>query len=541
MLADMPAPRTSRRGRVATAVAALVAAVALLGPASPLAAHAVLLSASPPPGSLLETPPAEVTVTFSEPVSAEADSIVVIDAEGTVVSGPAEGRGATVVAPLESADTGWHAVSWWAVSDDGHPVSGAWTFRIGAGDDTAPDGLEDRAAAASRASTTARWTFFVSQWASTLAAVVVVGTAFVALVLGLRRVLVPLWLASACAGALLSLLAAGSNGPYASVSGDWFGGPASDHFVGRALLLAVVAVLVGVLGRRAGTDDRPVPPSARLAVALLAAGALAVPVLVGHTSTAGTVATVAVMAHLVVAGSWLGATPAMLLVVARGTSRARDLATFSRAATFLLAATVVGGATAVQVLTGGLGNATPSWAWALFAKVALVGVAVTAGAWNRWNVVPRADELPRPEATIALKVEALALVGVVVASMALTHNGPPSTELLDESGPVVVDVTEADVRVQFILDPGRVGTNDIHLFLLDEVGMPIEVEEVTVSIESEALGVGRIEQPLTRLGAGHHTGSTGDLGRAGEWEVHVVVRPDPFSQVEVRETMRIRP
>jgi copper transport protein len=541
MLASMhhhirPAPRL-----LIPVVAALVAALTAVGPASPASAHAVLVSTSPPPGALLDAAPAEVTVTLNETVSAESDSIVVIDAEGRVVSGPAEARGATIVAPIEAGTTGWHAVSWWAVSADGHPVSGAWTFRIGAGDDTAPEGLEERAAASVRPDETTRWAYFVAQWASTLATVVAAGTAFVALVLGTRRELSLLWLGSAVTGALLSLLAAGLNGPYSAVSAGWFDGPASDHLLARALLLGVVVVLVGTPTRPRGGRPPEVAVAPRIAVLVLSAAALAAPVLVGHTSSKGPGATLAVVAHLAVAGSWLGGTPALLLATSRSTTRSRDLAAFSRAATWLLAATLVAGAAGVQLLTDGLPNASKNWAWALFAKIALVGVAVTAGTWTRVNVVPRADELPRSEATLALKVEALALVGVVVASMALTHHGPPSTDGVATAGPAVVDVTDAGVRVQLIVDPARVGDNDVHLFLLDEVGMPLDVTEVTVAIRSDELGVGRIELELAQLGAGHHSATIGDFGRAGDWEVQVVVRPDPFSQVELTGTIRIRP
>jgi copper transport protein len=540
MLAVMTGSVRRRLGRFALAGAALAGAVALLAPASPLAAHAVLISANPPPGSLLEEAPAEVTVTFSEVVTAEADSIVVIDAEGTVVSSPAEGRGTSVSATLDTGATGWHAVSWWVVSTDGHPVSGAWTFRIGDGDDEAPDGLEDRAAAAARSSEVARWAYYLTQWASTLAAIVTVGCAFVALVLGVRPSIVGLWLSAAGAGAVWSVAAAAANGPYASVSGTVFGGPASDHYMGRALLLAVATGLVIALRGRHRTPERSTPTTARLAMLTLTLGALGLPVLVGHTSTEGTVATAAVIAHLAVAGAWLGATPAMLLVVRHGPSRSADLAAFSRAATWLLAGTVVAGGASVQLLTGGFGNATQSWGWTLFVKIALVGVAITAGAWNRWNVVPHADELPLPRATSALRIEVLALVGIVAASIALTHNGPPSIESPAARGPAIIDVTTDDqVRIQLIVDPARVGANDLHLFLLDGIGMPIDVEEVTLTLASESLGVGRIDQELSNLGAGHYSGRTDDLGLAGDWEVHVVVRPDRFSQVEVRETIRV--
>jgi copper transport protein len=538
MLARMARPTIRRLALVALAGAMAVALLPLLGPARPVEAHAVVISTSPPAGALLERAPAEVVVAFTEPVTAEPDSIVVIDAEGAVASGPAEARGTSVVASLDAGSSGWHAVSWWVVSTDGHPISGAWTFRVGEGDDLAPEGLEARAAAAARSSDTARWAFFVTQWFSTLAAVVAVGTVFVITLLGFTRPLTPLALGSTVLAAVTSVLAAGTNGPYASVSRGWFDGPASDHLLGRAALFAVVAVVLAATRPRA--DRPPGPVLARAATLVLATGGLVLPVLTGHARAEGDAATLVVMLHLVVAAAWLGATPAMLLLVRQGGSVQHPLAVFSRAATWLLAGAVAAGGAGVWMLTGGLGNASQAWVWALFVKVSLVGVAVTAGAWNRWNVVPRADELPRPQATVALRVEAIAVVLIVAASLALTHNGPPQATEIGRGGPVVVDAALSDgLRMQLIVDPARVGANDIHLFLLDPTGMPVEVEEVTVTLSSAELGVGRIEQALSNLGAGHYSGRSTDLGSGGTWELHLVIRPDPFSQVDRTESFEV--
>lgn len=537
---------------------ALVAVLAwpLVGPPSAVDAHAVVVSVSPPPGSLLESAPGEVVVNFNEPVSVDDRSIVVIDADGNQVSGPAVSGGATVTAPLDAGTTGWHAVSWYAVSADGHPVSGAWTFRVGDGDAAAPEGLEQRAAAASQPSEVSRWAFYLAQWLSTIAAVVVVGSLFVALLSpdGVAR-----WKLAVCTatvGAAASALAAGLNGPYASVGSGWFDGPATGEYLLRAVALATV-----VIGLAATAPRRPSPrprPVGAVLVALAAAG-LAMPALTGHASAEGTTATVAVMAHLAVAGCWLGGIPALLLAVQRREPDASALlARFSRAATWVLAATIVGGLSATWALTGGPGNVSQTWGWALFVKVSLIGVAVTAGAWNRWNVVPHlgdsgavgdrsdpdAEARPAPvaEARPALAIEALALVGVVIASIALTHNGPPQTAPGADRGPVVIDeVLEGDVRLQLIVDPARVGANDVHLFVLDTGGMPLDVAEVSTTIRSDAAGIGRIEVPFTNLGAGHYTTRIDDFGIVGTWQVEVVVRPDSFTEVVLADEVEIAP
>jgi copper transport protein len=532
-----PITRAPTAIRLGTTVLAVVSMWLVLGPAEVAGAHAAVVSTNPPAGSVLDAAPAEVIITFTEPVTIQPDSVVVVDADGTVVSEPASAQGLTISAPISMDLAGWHAVSWSAVSTDGHPISGAWTFRVGEGDDTAPDGLEARAAAASRTSDTARWSFFVSQWASTLAIAVLVGTMFVIALVGYLPRLVPLALGTAAIAAVTSVLAAGSNGPYSAVGNGWFAGPASGEYAGRAILAATVLVVAwGVRPRRPGDLERPL--LARASPLVLAAIAFGLPVLSGHAANEGGTATMAVMAHLAVAGCWLGAIPAMYLVVRDGGRH--HLAAFSRAATWLLAGVLVAGGASVLLLTGGLTNATQSWGWALFAKFGLLGVAIAAGAWNRWRVVPQVDQIDRRNLTVGMRVEAVTLVLVIAASVAMTHNGPPRERSAD--GPLILDVRPSDnLEVQLIVDPARVGTNDIHLFVLGEGDQPIDAEEVAVTLSSPELEVGPIEQTVTYLGAGHYTTRTDDLGRPGEWQIDVTIRPDPFTQSDLSEVVQVRP
>lgn len=536
MLAGMVHRRRSARASIL--ILLLGGLAVLVAPATPVAAHAVVIGTSPGTGEVLAQAPAEVSVSFNESVSIEADSIVVINADGTVVSQAATATGATISAAVDPTTTGWHAVSWWAVSNDGHPVSGAWTFRVGEGDETAPDGLEDQAAAAATPSASARWAFTIFQWASTLAAVIAAGTAFAMATIGYRRTLGPLTLGAATVGSVLALATAATNGPYTAVSLSWFAGPASNHHLARATLLALAVIVIAITRSRA--DDTAGPEWSGLVPFGLAAAALCVPVLVGHTSTSGGPATVGVMSHLVLGGAWLGATPAVLHLLRAGAPPRAVLASFSRAATWLLALTLVAGTASVIVLSGGPGNMARAWGFTLFVKIALVGVAITAGAWNRWNVLPHADKLPRRQASAAVGVEVVALALIVAASVALTHNGPPRADLAMSSGPAIVDEEVDDLRLQLIIDPALTGSNEIHLFILDTAGVPRSVEEATVTLSSPELGVREIEQRLTDLGAGHYMGTTEDLGLAGTWQAHVVVRPDRFSQSELTETFEVR-
>ncbi|MGE7435865.1 copper resistance CopC/CopD family protein [Kitasatospora sp. NPDC001175] len=124
--------------RLGALVAALGAAlVLLLGTAGPAAAHAALVSTDPAQNSVVPQAPTAVTLTFSEGVSLSADSVRVLSPTGQQVDAgnPShlDGKNDTARVSLNSGlANGTYTVAWRAVSEDSHPVGGAFTFSIGA-------------------------------------------------------------------------------------------------------------------------------------------------------------------------------------------------------------------------------------------------------------------------------------------------------------------------------------------------------------------------------------------------------------------------
>ncbi|MFB6581873.1 copper resistance CopC/CopD family protein [Streptomyces sp. NPDC056402] len=140
MTATAPAPSTARATaflpRLALVLATLLAA--LFTAAAPATAHAALTASDPKDGAVVATAPAQVTLSFSEQVAMGDDSIRVLDPQGKRVdtgelrdmcSGNTIRYGTTLHAGLPN---GTYTVAWQAVSADSHPISGAFTFSIGA-------------------------------------------------------------------------------------------------------------------------------------------------------------------------------------------------------------------------------------------------------------------------------------------------------------------------------------------------------------------------------------------------------------------------
>jgi hypothetical protein len=282
---------------------------------------------------------------------------------------------------------------------------------------------------------------------------------------------------------VFSVLAAGLNGPQISPETAWFDGPASKYYLARAAALAVGS---GFLW----SSWRHNPVVLRLCAAIVLAAGLSVTVLSGHARADGKVTALVVMAHLVIAGAWLGALPAVLLAVWRGGGEAQTvLSRFSRAAVWLAGGVLLVGSIGAWMLSGGLDTIAQRWGALLIAKVALVVVAILIGGWTRFNVLKDWASRSLREIRVPVVAEVVLFGAIVAASIALTHNGPPDEPQV--AGPVELSVNDAaaEVVVSLVIDPGVVGTNDIHLYVTEPSGLPVEVEEATVELSAPDLGI----------------------------------------------------
>jgi copper transport protein len=128
------------RPRAVAAVLLLLATsvAVLLATAAPAAAHASLLGTSPGSDEVLAEAPAEVVLTFSEDVATSGDAIRVLDPagkrsdDGEIGRRSADTGTAYGVGLADGLADGTYTVAWHVVSTDGHPISGAFVFSIGA-------------------------------------------------------------------------------------------------------------------------------------------------------------------------------------------------------------------------------------------------------------------------------------------------------------------------------------------------------------------------------------------------------------------------
>lgn len=546
--------RPIRSVRLLRALAILAfALLAALVPARAASAHAELVATDPADGSVVDQAPEALTMQFSEGVSVRPDGIRVLDATGERVdAGSASADGSDVTVPLDGkvAD-GTYVVAWRAVSADGHPIRGSYTFSVG--EETA---VADGVASGAFGGGSDRAYEIVDALARAVAYLGVLGAAgYVLIASALRRdddpspVGRPTTVAACVALAAILLqvplqgaLATGRG--LASITDASVLSLAIADGMGWAALVTALGLLAVII-----TSGLPWEGAARR-VGL--AGAALAPlgfVLTGHTRTMSpaVVGYLADLAHVAAAAVWFGGLIAVVVAVRR---RRRDdapleaaeaIARFSGWAAVTAAVLIVAGVALSWIQVGSLDALTTTlYGRLLMAKTALVLVVLAAAGWNRFRLVPQVAAAAIEDPPVddgagwrtllrLVRVE-VALLVVVLVVTAVLANVTPAKESVDK-GPVTVSAPFGEGSVDVTVDPAKAGRNNVHIYLFDQDGRPDDdFDGATVSLELPSQGLGPFNRDAVDAGNGHYQLVATDLPLAGTWSMTIKVKVDRFTE-----------
>jgi copper transport protein len=515
-------------------------AVAVLLPARPAAAHAVLAGSDPANGASLSRVPAVVVLRFSEDLSATASTARLMDAAGTPVAGarivanPDRRRELSVRIPPLAA--GSYAVVWQVSGgSDGHPTSGILVFTVEPGATRATGGPADQHGGGTLESVL-RWLRLV------LLAGLVAGLALAGLILApaaagdparllvgmaqpiRRRVLA---IAAVCSGAAACVALAGLG---------W--GPPDARRLGQVAAFAL-AVPVLLALRRALAWPLPGRYPLRggwLLAAGLTAGACLLEAAVGGTATRPDGRALAVAAagvHVFTGCLVVGLVGILAALLWRpgpaGVQRAAVVRSCRRP---LVRLTVVGAALATATGLYGAGydvgsvDQLPHTAggWLLLVRAALVLVGcwlLLAGAarlyrWGRPTAALR--RLPSRPLLAASLACGLALLATGVAADAVGTAQPARAAA---ASPMIRDGRLDDLVVSVSVVPNRPGPNGFTVTVASSRRpAPAPVEQVALTYPD---GGGSVAVALAAVGSGRFFG-TATLGQAGIASLVVVVR-----------------
>ncbi|MEV1158593.1 copper resistance protein CopC [Micromonospora chokoriensis] len=542
--------------RLAVAAGLLVTVGALLiAPATSASAHAVLQSSSPAASSVVPSGPSEVVLTFSESVRKVPGKIRIIAPDGSRADRGEPAFDSTVVTIPVSPDAGrgTYLVSFRVISADSHPVSGAFTYSVGApstppadsgGDDSRADPVVSTAVKVARFLGYAGLVLLVGPvlvlaalWPQRLSRRGPTRLAWTGLGLVTVATLADLWLQVPYTGGGGLFEVSGEG--FGTVFGSPFG---AAHLVRLGLLAASVFLLRPMLARPAGRTDA-------IILAVLGVAALLTWPLAGHpaASPAPAVSVVVDAVHLGSMAVWLGGL-LMLAVFLLRQADERELSAilpiWSRWAALAVSALLLGGT--VQAL---IEVATPqalvstTYGRLLLAKIALFAVVIGVAAYSRQLVRSRvAAQRPVPVRR-AVWVE-LAVTAVVLGLSATLVQTPPARTASAESsdvsaGQFTTSLTSTLYTMQVELSPAERGNNSIHLYAYSKDNLPLPVKEWRATVALPSAGIEPIEVPLLPLTDNHAYGDI-SLPAAGEWQLKITARTTDIDQATVTATVPIR-
>lgn len=426
--------RQAAAPRVRTLLLLFVAVVGgLLAGAGPVSAHAALTGSDPQQGAVVEAAPAQVSLTFSEAVALSDGSVRVYDPKGEQVDTGATSDlgGNTYAVKLHAGlPDGTFTVTYQVVSADSHPVSGAFTFSVGAPSETTV-AVPDREAGGGAVGGLYGFARYAAYAGFT---VLVGGAAFVlacwprgAGVRPVQRLVVSGWL-TLTAATLAMLLMRGSYTGSGSIGdifdldllGDVLQTKTGAALVSRLLLLAAAALFIAVLfgayvrrdedasgtdadagaelderhgGAEAGAEKRDLTFGLAVGGSVVAAGLAASWAMAEHASTGiqPGIAMPVDMLHLLAVAVWLGGLAALLMALFRAPAETpvetRAVRRFSRIAFASVLVLALTGLYQSWRQVGSWSALTgTAYGQLLLVKIALVAVLVgIAGFSRRWT------------------------------------------------------------------------------------------------------------------------------------------------------------
>jgi copper transport protein len=400
----------------------------------------------------------------------------------------------------------------------------------------------------------------------------------------MRRMLLgacALGVVSGAAGIVLQGATAGATSGWAALSPGVVGdvlGTRFGHVWGVRVLAFVAlagAVAFALRGAREpsaaglrrvalGADGLAAPglPRGALALAAVPAAFLALaPALGGHASVQSPVALLFPLdvAHVIAMSAWIGGLCVLLAVLPVATRRlAPPDRTRLLAAALPCFSAIALGCVAVLLVTGTIQSIVHIGSWsavldtafgrAVLIKVVLLAMLIALGAVNRRRVVPALRRLAEAGSAPGaaghllrrtLRAEVALVVAVLGVTAALVSYPPPESLA---SGPFSATTSLGPLRLEVTMDPARVGSNELHLYLLRaRDGTPFEgTKELTVSLALPSKHIGPLPATAREAGPGHYVVDTVQLVPAGDWRLNVTSRVSAFDQYDTSLKVPVR-
>jgi copper transport protein len=575
----------SARPRIGLGALAAFAALALfLSAPETASAHAYLIRTSPTASGVLNSPPKQVSLTFDEAVEPRFATVSVTNVNGTQETTAAVSRSPsnpdTLIVPVRHGlPQGWYLIYWRAISVDGHPVQGAFTYAVGPNPGPAP---QFKVPSISATAVTPQ--LLIARWVMFLSVMIAIGLLAMRLVIArvaVRRVADTSLRSISIAFVVASLVGLIAIPVYLdfSIANDSLRSVFNLAALvplyrvtafGRGLVkMEICFALFSVAAWIALWLDRPGRPlrsvaelGAAIGAALAAVAVLFIPGSIGHagqTSPRGLSIPFDGL-HLISGSIWLGGLVGLLILWFSVGDRRRvpvlsvvvpRFSAVALASVLVLLATGTGATIIHMPAVNALWET--GYGVAILVKIGLLACAVALASGNLLRTKPRLvaartrPELGVPAARLLRRLisgEAIIVTGAVFTAALLSSLAPPppafalQNSALTQVGPgrVAATVNRAGYKLQVLVSPNKAAAPNSFALRITKNGVPVRGATVTLLFNHLEMQMPQQEYALRETRPGIYSRAAPALIMVGKWALTFQVAPQgapPFTALIV--------
>ncbi|MGD9866004.1 MAG: copper resistance CopC/CopD family protein [Pseudodonghicola sp.] len=505
-------------------------------------AHASLTGTNPKDGEVIAAAPAQLSLSFSEPVSPLALNLIRPDGSTLPLEDFAvRDRTVEIETPQELSD-GTHVLTWRVVSEDGHPVGGSVIFSIGE-PSASPPPVAEPVDPAVRA----------GLWISKV-------MLYLGMFFGIGGAFAVVWLApqsrpGARVAAIAAVIGIAGTAISPGLQGlDALGATMSRLFdllmwstgmgtsYGHTVLVMLVALACALLALVA----RDALARLLSLIGLLTGGvALA---LSGHASAAEPqwLMRPAVFAHAFAIAFWIGALLPMGLALRADTADATAvLRRFSNTIPYVVALLVASGITlAVVQVQQPSALIETSYGRLLLAKLALLVLLFGLAAFNRWKLTEPAQKneaAAKRHLVRSIVIETVLVLAILGIAAGWRFTPPPRSLAIAAAQPVQMHIHTAKAMADVTVAPGRTGPVTVSAVVMSGEFGPLDAKEVTFVFSNPSAGIEAFRRKAGKPGDGTWRADEVVLPLPGKWTVRLDILITDFDLARIQGEIEIRP
>jgi len=499
-------------------------------------AHAVLIATEPGDGSVVAQAPKTVQLRFNESVTPAV--IGLIDAAGKAREVTIRAIDQSVVVTLPAdLPRGTQIVSYRVVSQDGHPVTGSLVFSIGVVTGAAVPQAD----------------YFVAAliWLARIGV-------YLGLFAGVGGVFFAAWIMPGRAGerVILGALGIGLVSAVASLGlqgidllnlplralvtpAPWASALATS--LGTSMLIAIAAMGVARIAWRSPT----MTIAWVLATAAMAGVGLSLAAS-GHAATAPPqwLTRPLLFLHGVGVAYWAGALAPLAARARRQPDSLRwVLNRFSALAVPIVAVLVLSGLVlSVIQLESIRALIDTRYGIILSIKLALVTALLALAALNRFWLTPALAKDARIAEPLlgSIVLECILVIAILAVVAGWRFTPPPRALVLSVEAPLAIHIHTDAAMFQVLILPGKVGSDDFVLQLMNGDASPLPAKEATLTLSLPERGIEPLERNATLGADGYWHVRNAPLPLAGRWHMRVDALVTDFQKVTLEDDFDVR-